>query len=92
MDLFLLKFLINVMTLFDIVNFPFLDSAVPRRASYGVYLLQLIRFARVRNHVADFNALNKCLTNFSSRAIGIINFENHILNFIADTIRFDFQI
>ena len=30
---------------FDIVNFPFLDGDVPRRPSYGVYILQLIRFA-----------------------------------------------
>ena len=27
---------------FDIVNFPFLDGDVPRRASYGVYISQLI--------------------------------------------------
>ena len=47
---------------FDIVNFPFLDGDVPRRASYGVYNSQLIRFARVCNHVTDFNARNKCLT------------------------------
>ena len=47
---------------FDIVNFPFLDGDVPRRASFGVYILQLIRFARVCNHVADFNVRNKCLT------------------------------
>ena len=47
---------------FDIVNSPFLDGAFPRRASYGVYISQLIRFARVCNHVADFNARNKCLT------------------------------
>ena len=47
---------------FDIVNFPFLDGDVPRRASYDVYISQLIRFARVCNHVADFNARNKCLT------------------------------
>ena len=32
---------------FVIVNFPFLDGDVPRRASYGVYISQLIRFARV---------------------------------------------
>ena len=45
---------------FDIiVNFPFLDGDIP---SYGVYISQLIRFARVCNHVADFNARNKCLT------------------------------
>ena len=47
---------------FDIVNFPFLDGDVPCRASYGVYISQLIRFARVCNHVSDFNARNKCLT------------------------------
>ena len=47
---------------FDIVNFPFLDGDVPRRASHGVYISQLIRFARVCNHVTDFNARNKCLT------------------------------
>ena len=47
---------------FDIVNFPFLDGEVPCRASYGVYISQLIRFARVCNHVTDFNARNKCLT------------------------------
>ena len=47
---------------FDIVNFPFLDGAVPRSTSYGVYISQLIRFARVSSHVADFNARNKSLT------------------------------
>ena len=30
----------------DIVNFPFLDGDVPRRTPYGVYISQLIRFAR----------------------------------------------
>ena len=47
---------------FIIVQFPFLDGDVPRRASYGVNISQLIRFARVCNHVADYNAQNKCLT------------------------------
>ena len=40
---------------FDIGNFPFLDGDVPRSASYGVYISQLIRFARVSSHVDDFN-------------------------------------
>ena len=62
MNLFRLRFMINAMTDFDIVNFPFLDGDVPRRASYGAYISQLTRFARVYNHVADFNAQNKCLT------------------------------
>ena len=47
---------------FDIVNFPFLDGDVPRRPSYGVYISQLIRFARVCSHFDDLNTRNKCLT------------------------------
>ena len=47
---------------FDIVNFPFLDGDVPRAISYGVYISQLIRFARVSSHVDDFNTRNKVLT------------------------------
>ena len=47
---------------FDIVKFPFLDGDVPRRPSYGVYISQLIRFARVCSHVDDINTRNKCLT------------------------------
>ena len=39
-----------------------MDGDVPRHASYGVYISLLIRFARVCNHVADFNVRNKCLT------------------------------
>ena len=47
---------------FEIVNFPFLDGNVPRAASYGVYISQLIRFPRVFSHVTDFNTHNKLLT------------------------------
>ena len=31
---------------FEMVNFPFIDGNVPRSPSYGVYISQLIRFAR----------------------------------------------
>ena len=47
---------------FDIVTFPFLDGDVSLSTSYGVYISQLIRFARVSSHVDDFNTRNKCLT------------------------------
>ena len=47
---------------FDIVNFPFLDGYVPLCPSYGVYISQLIRFARVCSHVDYFITRNKCLT------------------------------
>ena len=38
---------------FEILNFPFLDGDVPRSPSYGVYISQLIRFARVCYNVDD---------------------------------------
>ena len=47
---------------FDIVNFPFLDSDVPWRTSYGVYISELIRFARASSNLNDFNYHNKTLT------------------------------
>ena len=47
---------------FEIVNFPFLDGDVPRSTSYGVYISQLICFARASSYVADFNTRNKLLT------------------------------
>ena len=47
--------------IFDIVNFTFLDGDVPRSISYGVYIPELIRFARVSSHVDYFNQ-NKVLT------------------------------
>ena len=47
---------------FDIVNFPFQDGDVPRRTSYGVYISQLIRFARASSNLNDFNYRNKALT------------------------------
>ena len=71
---------------FDIVNFPFLDGDVPSSTSYGVYISQLIRFARVSSHVADFNARNKTLTaKLLQQGFGITNFERLSPNFIADT-------
>ena len=47
---------------FDIVNFPFLNGDVTRSTSYGVYISQLIRFARASSHMTDFNTRNKLLT------------------------------
>ena len=41
-----------------VVNSPILDGDVLRSASYGVYISQLIRFARASSHVADFNTRN----------------------------------
>ena len=43
---------------FEIVNFPFLDGDVPHSPSFGVYICQLIRFAKVCSNVDDFNNRN----------------------------------
>ena len=47
---------------FEIVNFPFLDGDVPRSPSYGVYISQLICFARVFSNIDDFNNRTLLLT------------------------------
>ena len=47
---------------FEIVNFPFLDGHVPRSTSFGIYISQLIRFARASSYVTDFNTGNNLLT------------------------------
>ena len=48
---------------FETVNFPFLDGYVPRSPFYGVYITQLIRFAKsVLECIGDFNNRNLFLT------------------------------
>ena len=69
---------------FDIVNFPFIDGDVPRSTSYGVYISQLIRFARVSSHVDDFNTRNKVLTaKLLRQGYRIIKFVSRFQNFIG---------
>ena len=47
---------------FSIVNYPHLDGDIPKSTSYGVYISQLIRFARASSNVADFNERNLLIT------------------------------
>ena len=44
------------------INSWLIDGDVPRSPSYGVYISQLIRFARVCSNVDDFNNRNLFLT------------------------------
>ena len=72
---------------FDIVNFPFLDGDVPRRTSYGVYISQLIRFARASSNLNDFNYRNKVLTaKLLRQGYCYLNFVRRFRNFTADTV------
>ena len=48
---------------FHIVNFPFLSSNIPSGRSYGVYISQLIRYARCCSHYEDFRYRHKCLVD-----------------------------
>ena len=48
---------------FHIVNFLFLSSNIPSGPSYGVYILQLIRYARCCSHYNDFRYRHKCLVD-----------------------------
>ena len=66
---------------FEIVNFPFLDGDIPCSTSCRVYISQLIHFARASSYATDFNTCNLLL----NKAISIINFAKHFLNFIDDT-------
>ena len=47
---------------FPFVNFPWLSGDVPRLTSYGVYISQLIRFARCCTSVFDFHSKNLQIT------------------------------
>ena len=48
---------------FPIVNFPWLSGDVPRLPSYGIYISQLVRFARCRTSVFDFHSKNLQITS-----------------------------
>ena len=39
---------------FHIVNFPYLSSNIPESPAYGVFVSQLIRYARVGSKYEDF--------------------------------------
>ena len=48
---------------FAIVNFPFLCSNIPLSPAYGVYISQLIRYARACFEYEDFSKRGRLLTN-----------------------------
>ena len=47
---------------FPIVNFPFLSSNIPSAPAYGIYVSQLIRYARACSNYQDFTERGKVLT------------------------------
>ena len=72
---------------FEIVNFPFLDGDVPRSTSSGVYISQLIRFARASCYITDYNTRNKLLTqNLLKQGYRYHKLRKTFLNFIYNSI------
>ena len=45
------------------VNFPFLSSNIPSGPSYGVYISQLVRYARCCTYYAEFRYRHKLLVD-----------------------------
>ena len=39
---------------FDVISYPFLDGNVPTALSYGVFMSQLVRFAKVNSSFKGF--------------------------------------
>ena len=74
---------------FPIVNFPWLSGDVPRLPSYGIYISQLVRFARCCTSVLDFHSKNlQLLQNCWHRVIDITSFEKHLGSFLDHTLNF----
>ena len=48
---------------FPIVNSPWLSGDVPRLPSYGIYISQLVRFARCCTSILDFHSKNLQITS-----------------------------
>ena len=68
---------------FYIVNFPFLSSNIPSGPLYGVYILQLIRYAQCCSHYDDFRYSQKCLVD-RLLSQGYIALRSLSRNFTAD--------
>ena len=57
------------------MNFPFLDGDVPRSTSYGVYISQLIRFARAKllRQGYRYHKLRQAFSKFYRRHFDIVS-------------------
>ena len=59
-------------SVFHIVNFPFLDDAVPLVPSYSVYISQfIVPFARICNNASGFNNRNRVRTEKNTFAVNL---------------------
>ena len=70
---------------FHIVNFPFFSSNIPSGPTYGVYISQLIRYARCCSYYDDFGHRHKLLVDrLLSHCYEVKHLRNSLKNFMAD--------
>ena len=46
---------------FEIVNYPYIDSCIPKKSALGVFSSQLIRYARICSKFTDFKVKSTSL-------------------------------
>ena len=60
---------------FDVISFPFLDGNIPKGQSYGVFISQLVRYARINcsfsRFIDDVNTPAPCPENRAGFTSGI---------------------
>ena len=76
---------------FPIVNFPWLNGDVPRLPSYGVYICQLVRFARCCTSVSDFNSKSLQLTDITSFEKLSKSSSGYTLTFCLNLVKYRFK-
>ena len=66
---------------FRIVNFPHMDSNIPANPAYGVYISQLVRYARICTSKVDFmNRLRRLSLRLRQQGFLTNHFSEHLLN------------
>ena len=58
---------------FEVINYPFLDGNIPKNQSYGVFISQLVRFARINS---NFNKFISDCKNLVSKLI-LLHIKRH---------------
>ena len=64
-------------------SFPFLSSNIPSAPAYGVYVSQLIRYARACSNYQDFMERGKVLTTKLTKLLSRWQFPELCLMFFA---------
>ena len=74
---------------FPIVNFPWLSGDVPRLQSYGIYIPQLVRFARFCTSVLHFHSKNlQIISKLLAEGYIYHKLQKHLESFLDHTPNF----